>query len=355
MSLDFHQDLKGIQKDIDIALANYLSALAPPVNTGQAIKALELLKEFSSRSGKRLRGAMAIIAYQMFGGKNHKSALKLAVAIELIQNYLLIVDDVMDHSKSRRRLPTIHEQYLGLIKSSLPIEKTVHLSNMLGINVGLIAQHMASEYLATIDDDPNRLLKTHKLFHANILNTCYGQIEDLFNNSYRQVGEEEIIQTYILKSSYYSFINPLQLGATLAGASAKDIEILKQFGVHAGLAFQLQDDLIGMFGDQEKSGKSNTDDLKEGKMTLLIHHGLAHSSPQEFKKIHEALGNDKLTLKQYADVQNILEKAGSREFVQQRAKEESRLALECIEPLKSRREGYDFLNSLLTYIIKRDK
>ncbi len=346
--------LKAFQNEVSGAINAYFAANHAQKAAPNGIQAYELLREFTQRPGKRVRGILAIVAYEMFGGTSHKTALDMAVAIELVQSFLLIIDDVMDHSKTRRGGSTVHEQYFEQLAKDFADPKARHLSNMLGVSVGVIAQHMAAELLANLDGSATDLRRVQTLFHKNILATCYGQIEDLYSDAtQKRSKEDEILQIYALKNSYYTFINPLQTGAALAGASENDLSIMNKFGIHAGVAFQLHDDLIGIFGDENKTGKSNMDDLREGKMTLLIHHGLTHGNQKQAAAIKAALGNDKITNSQHLSVQTILQEVGSRQYVTNMAKQEVDKALGVLAEFKHY-PRYDFLTELLKYMIERE-
>lgn len=353
MEQGINKTLRVFQTEINSAMEAYFEGQAINNLPTHSKQALEFLRDFSKRPGKRIRGALAMTGYKMFGGSDNKAALDLAVAIELIQNYLLIIDDVMDRSISRRGEPTVHEQYLAELEKDLSESEARHLSNMLGISVGVVAQHLAAELLSSLDVAPDRLQKAQQLFQANILATCYGQIEDLFNSKERKIDEKSIIEIYTLKNSYYTFINPLQIGATLAGADEKALRAIKNFGIHAGVAFQLQDDVIGMFGDEKKTGKSSMDDLREGKMTVLIHHALDSTDKTQSQTILKALGNKDLTSEYHREVKNILESLGSRGYVSSMAKREAQKASQLLDVFGESEEK-KFLQNLLVFIIERE-
>lgn len=350
--------LKQLQQEINDYMVEYFEskeALLAVDLTDHGKLAFERLREFTTRPGKRVRGALAIVAYEMFGGKNHKTAMELAIAIELIQNYLLIVDDVMDRSVTRRGGSTIHTAYTKEFENSHQHEDAVHLGNMLGVNVGLIAQHMASDIMARLDEKPENVIATMSIFHQNVAATGYGQIEDLFGDALKVVNEESIETVQRLKSSYYTFVNPLQSGARLAGADETTLEELKNFGIPAGIAFQLQDDVIGLFGDEKSSGKSSIEDLKEGKITLLIHEALTKGSEEQVKEVKQALGNENVTEKQHQRVKEIVESVGGLKYSQEKAQANVDAAREIIQNSNWPEDGKRFIDGLIDYVIERDR
>lgn len=259
-------------------------------------QAYELLKDYSRRPSKRIRGTLAVLTYEMFGGTIKRDSYDVAAAIELVQNYLLLIDDVVDRSNQRRGRPTAHKIYLDeFSKATLSEEEKTHVSNMLAVHVGLLASHLASEIMSQLAGDAEIVQQATEVFHRNILITCLGQINDLYS-TYDHPDEKKLLHNLSRKSSYYTFINPMQIGAVLAGADEKELISINDFGVAAGIAFQLQDDIIGMFGDPSDSGKSNMDDLREGKYTLLIQHLFEKCSEDETRFMKNALGNQSLTV-----------------------------------------------------------
>lgn len=348
-------EFRNYKQEIDKALKQVFADLPKFIKldlSSNSLAALEKLKEYSLRPGKRIRGSLATFAYDCATKSTYASAgLRAAVAIELIQSYLLVIDDVMDRSSLRRGLPTIHKLYLQ--------EKhPQHLADMMALNVGLVSQHLASGLLASIDEEPTRLIKAGEVFHRNILATTFGQMDDLFQHSrVDNISETDILRMYRLKSSYYTFINPLQIGLILGGSGdEKILQEIEKFGGEAGIAFQLYDDLLGVYGQSAATGKSNLDDIKEGKYTLLIWYAFSHSSPEDLRLLKEALGNSQVDLADLAHVQQILEKCGSKKFVESRALSHAKQAKKIISASDFwDNQAKDFLIKLVDYSTKRER
>jgi len=150
------------------------------------------------------------------------------------------------------------------------------------------------------------------------------------------VRESELLRVLRLKSGRYTAERPIQLGALLAGAPTELREELSRYGTAVGEAFQLQDDLLGLFGDPATVGKPVGDDLREGKFTLLIHHALVKGDPADRQLVAGALGDPNLTAAEVARVQAALERTGARRAVTAMIAErlgEARRALETLAPL----------------------
>jgi len=349
--------LRSLRGDIDAHIELYLQALPNMLAIGVSQNgelALDRLREFAMRPGKRIRGALAIIGYEMFGGTRKQTGLDLALAVELVQNYLLIVDDVMDRSEQRRGGETVHRQYRRMLERDYALDDAGRLGDMLGINAGLIMQHLAARALNGIDEAPERIVRAEHLFQTNIAATGFGQMDDLMNEAGQALDLDGTRRMYILKSSYYSFINPLQLGAVLAGADDEQLVPIREFGEQAGLAFQLQDDIIGMFGDEHTTGKSSMDDLREGKMTFLMRHALSHADDAQLQVLKAALGNKDVTAEQHAEVRAMLESLGSREYAKREAQRAARAGLAVLDAQKNwDMQGTVFLSGLLEFIVRR--
>ena len=283
--------------------------------SSQSLDALEKLREYSLRPGKRIRGSLASFAYDYATGEQYGEAgVQAAVALELVQNYLLIVDDVMDRSDVRRGLPTVHQLYL---QEQTEAEKDLHLANMLAVNVGLIAQHLVNIVLARIDQDAPRIQQATLLMHRNIAATGFGQIDDACQQVGKVFSEEDIIRKYRMKSSYYTFVNPIQIGLVLGGVvDQKTLDEVEDFGLAAGIAFQLKDDLLGVFGESETTGKPNTDDVEEGKYTLLVQYAFDHGSDKDITYLKSVLGTPDVSNEDMTKVQAILESCGAKQYVE---------------------------------------
>lgn len=354
-----HEHALGVLRtEINAQLGEYFAALPAGLDIRLSVdgrQALERLREFTLRPGKRIRGALAMVGYEMFGGTHHSAALDLAVVIELMQSYLLIVDDVMDRSVERRGGPTLHLQYRDLLQERYGDKSPDHEGDMMALNIGLLAQHLAARLLNDLDEVPPRVLRAAQVSQTNLIATGLGQMDDLLNQAGKPTDQEAIRQMYLLKSSYYTFVNPLQTGAALAGASESQLRPLKEFGLQAGLAFQLQDDIIGMFGTEQQTGKSPLDDLREGKLTMLMHYALEQANKTQLQVLRGALGNPQVTVEQHAAVKELLVALGAPDYVRQQAEQAVAAALDVLQAQKTWDEsGKAFLADLLQFVINRE-
>ena len=314
--------------------------------------ALEKLREYTLRPGKRIRGSLAAAAYDSVAKTIYgESGIMLGVALELMQSYLLIVDDVMDESALRRGQPTIHRLYAA----AADIYSNPNETNMLAINVGLIGQHLANLALVDAPESSEWIVATLRSVHHNITATGFGQLDDLYQRAGRKVTQPDIIRKYRYKSSYYTFINPLEAGLVLGGMAG---EVAHReavaFGEAAGIAFQLHDDLLGIFGDTSVMGKSNIDDIQEGAYTLLVYYALQHATPRDVAELRAALGNQHLKSSDMLRIQEIFEVSGASAFVRAEVVRYGDIARQALAASTIWDESFKArLTELLDYVITR--
>lgn len=354
------EELKNIQSMLDTMLIEYLEKEVMPEarsfhqSTELAINAY---RDIVIRGGKRLRGAFVIKGYEMIKGEIDEEVYKAAMAIEMVHAYLLLLDDFNDKSDIRRGGPTAHkmiEQYH--IENKLKGDP-FHYGISTAAIAALVGQHTANNLLLSLKYPADLKIKAVRKVNDAINITALGQIRDIHNQTIHNAIEEDVLKVHEYKTANYTYLNPLQLGATLAGASEQELEDLKGYSIPAGIAFQIQDDILGMFGDPKETGKSNKDDLMEGKITLLITKALENASEPELKIIQSALGNRSVSDDIHRQVQDIIVKTGSLEYSKQFALKlvsESKESLNQKFSKYSGNAGFRFILGVADYMIERE-
>ena len=296
---DLKQYAPYIDQHIEKVLCDFADEVQPEADDEQATWALSAIREYALRPGKRLRGALAACLYDVRTGQKYAEAgLSLAAVIELIHDYLLILDDVMDRSATRRGLPTVNE----------------FEADMMAVNVGLLVQHIASWSLSRMDVNTKIV---QQIMHRNIGITGFGQMADVAGTVTRPATSEQIIKKYYKKSSIYTFVNPLLCALALAGDTDETAQQqVEAFGLPAGLAFQLRDDWLGIFGSPEESGKSNLDDIHEGKNTFLVQETLERCTEDQKKTLLEIIGNEQATEDDLKVVKDVMMQTGAVDVAQ---------------------------------------
>lgn len=309
--------------------------------------ALRVVRDYCLREGKHIRGALAALTYDhLMTQAPSERAIQLAASVELMHNYLLIIDDVMDQSPLRRGRKTIHELY----REEYP-DATIVESDMMGINTGLLVQHLAGFALAGLDNTG----ELERAMHRNIALTGMGQIDDMYQKVVRGATSDEVLTKYAKKSSFYTFVNPIECAYVLAGRNDDTARRdCREYGVPAGIAFQLHDDYLGIFGDSTASGKANLDDIHEGKTTLLVVEALRLAGAQERTEILEIIGNHQAGEAELLKIRAIMQSSGALEVTQSKTAEMVVAAIEAARQAESWNVKYaDFLVELTEYGVKR--
>jgi geranylgeranyl diphosphate synthase type I len=301
-------------------------------------KLVETVKDVVLRGGKRLRPAFVYFGYKACGGQNEKAILYTSQAIEFLHTAGLIHDDIIDRASVRRGKPAAH-QLLGESGA---------------IVAGDLCFFLADEILtnSSFGDRPTR--KAQRYFNLLRSEVIYGQYLDVLAQKERKIGEEKIMKILKYKSGKYTVERPLHLGAALANAPPKAFEVFSGYGVPLGVAFQIQDDILGMFGQEKETGKPIDSDLKEGKRTLLVAKVLERLKGRERTKFINLLGNKRLTRKNLIWAQSKVEETGALTYSQDLAKKLVQEAKEALSQHSFKKEGKDFLIGIANYIIERE-
>lgn len=321
----------------------------------EAVEALEILKEYTLRKAKRLRAALFYYTYLMMGGTDKQEALRTSMFIELIQSYLLIHDDVMDQDALRRGKPTVHFIYKDIHAKRNYAGDSLHFGEAQAINLGDVSCHLALSIITEANFDSDKKIKALEKLNKQISTVGYGQILDVFGAAQSVINEADVMRIHHYKTATYTYETPITVGALLMGASDGDLDILSHYAIPAGIAFQIQDDILGMFGDEDKLGKANDSDLREGKHTLLIVKALEKATPEQKKIIEDALGNKDLTDEMAEAVRKVVIETGSLEYSKQLAVNyvhQAKFAL--TRKPEWQGEGREFLDGIADYMINRE-
>ncbi|MEI6728015.1 MAG: polyprenyl synthetase family protein [bacterium] len=318
---------------------------------------LDQVLKASVNSGKRLR---PILAYHGFGllGDATKSSDDLAylgISLELFHTFCLIHDDFIDKSSLRRGQKTIHEVYKADFESVMDQNVATHLGSsaaVLGGDLAFVLAEMAYSEVQMLSPD------FVKVYRQMQLEVCLGQADDTFGTGIAdlsKLSEDQVLNMLDYKSGRYSIEKPLLLGAILAGVNNDQRQVLSEFGTRLGVVFQLVDDVLGIFGNNLITGKSNSSDLAEGKRTLILLRTYNESSSEEKKQILRLVGDNNLSAVNLEWFKSLVVSTGVLAGINDFCRNEVNYLKNLIKDNFTANESQGFLISLADYIILRQK
>lgn len=313
--------LAAYKKQIDADIARYAAHVhtATRKQYGQAAgQVTDVFLDMLQRGGKRLRGALVMIGYELCGGRDQAMIVRAATALEMIQAYILIIDDIQDRAHLRRGKPTAHEMLAAAYAAQGP-ETAKHVGMSLALNAAYSGGHAAQMLLAGLQADAGRRNKVLGIVNQALVVTAHGQTNDALNALRDDVTEADVARVMEWKTSYYTFLNPLCVGMVLAGADCADTDAIRPYALAAGQAFQLTDDILGAFGRDAATGKEAMGDIREGKRTVLTAYALAHLRGPDRAVLAAALGNERLGATEFAQARQLIERSGALAHAQQLA------------------------------------
>jgi geranylgeranyl diphosphate synthase type I len=185
--------------------------------------------------------------------------------------------------------------------------------------------------------------------------TAHGQTNDIMNEVVPDVERADIERVLRWKTAEYTFLNPLCVGMVLAGADCSATDAIRDYAIHAGIAFQISDDMLGIFGTEQEHGKSPVDDIREGKRTLLVAHALEHANDTDKVFMLQMLGNNAITPAQFDRCKTIFVNSGALVYARQEAQQHVEQALQALRAESQRWPVADvaFLQQLAEYLLSR--
>lgn len=331
---------RALATHVERSLADYLAtrgeamtAMAPSFGS-----AVDALSEFVLSGGKRLRPTFAWWGWRGAGGSGDdeqaRAVLRAVSALELIQACALVHDDLIDASAVRRGKPTVHVSLASRHRARGWLGEPERFGAAAAILLGDLALAWADDMFTGSGLDPHRLVAGLTPWQAMRTEMLAGQYLDVQTQAIGDESAAAALSVARMKTAAYTVERPLHLGAALAGAPRRMVSALRTFGADIGVAFQLRDDLLGMFGDTEVTGKPAGDDLREGKRTLLMSLGLSKADAAgrhaEARLLRSALGDDDIDGTTVESAREILVQVGAVSDVECRIQELTGSALDAL-------------------------
>ncbi len=280
-----------------------------------------------NQDGKYLRASLVGLGYQT-AGKQDDNYKHLSAALEIFQTSILIHDDIIDNAKLRRGKDTIpvsyQKKYSNPIKENDTFEtKKTNFSNSMGICVGDLGFYIANQIIVKSYKENPYLANLLEYYNEVVIKTCHGEMLDVilpFKEEYFKTTpqlEDKIIEIAKLKTAWYSVIGPYCLGLILGGIKENQIKIMEEILLKIGVAFQIEDDILGIYGDEKQLGKSITSDPEEYKQTILYSYTIKTNYKEELQKYY----GKKLTKQEIDKVKEIFEKSGAKKYAENKMEE----------------------------------
>ena len=327
--MDVIKKLKDMSKELDKPIKEYIKDEEPS-------KLIEATRQYPYAGGKRMRPSMVLASCKAVGG-DEKKAIPLAVAIEYIHNFTLIHDDLMDGDEKRRGMTTSHILY-GLPTAILAGD-------------GLFAK--AFDLIADLDIPAEDVRKILKVVSVAVWDLARGQQMDINNENSKTVSMDTYIETIRLKTSVL-FAAGAAGGAIIGGADEKTVKSVHEYAMNLGVAFQMFDDILGIYGDPEKTGKSAGNDIRKGKNTVMVCHARENIKDEKImKEFLSIFGKENATNEEIEVARKILKDSGSYDYAISMAKEYVDVATKCLDCLKES-EDKQFMVALAEYSMARE-
>ena len=318
-------------------------------------KTARYLADQTLNGGKRIRAALAVQGYLAGGGKLNPAIYDIGAAMELVHSYFLIHDDIIDQDDLRRGRPSMHCRFSSSLSKNMPLVRRNHLGQSLAILAGDISSVWAYELFARSNFPAEQKIKALNEMNRMIFKCGTGEILDVALELKNSPKENDIFKVQIYKTASYTIEGPLAIGAILGGAKLQAIKALREFARPLGIAFQIQDDVLGLFGDEKEIGKPIGSDLRQGKMTLLMLRALKRADNSQKRIIQSALGNKNISKKQINEVRAIVQQTGSLAYSQNLVQKFSTRSKNILSNSSLPIHTKSFLSGLIEYLAKRSK
>jgi geranylgeranyl diphosphate synthase type I len=309
--------LKGLRADIDSALKEFVEKQVTELSKigSELLPAGQALSRFILDSGKRLRPIFAVVGYLGSGKELSKEIIKAASALELIHVCALIHDDLMDGSDTRRGAPSIHREFEVIHRKDGRAGNSQQFGAATAILLGDLALVWSAKMLHQSGVSDDVLINSLPMYDELRVELMAGQFLDVYEQTSHSSSLERSRKIARYKSGKYTIERPLHFGAALAQVRNLD-SVYTDYGIPLGEAFQLRDDLLGVFGESELTGKPTGDDLLEGKRTALIAKAFELGSASSAMTLTSVLGNRKASADSIEKAKNIIVETGALAFIE---------------------------------------
>ncbi|GAA1101043.1 polyprenyl synthetase family protein [Nocardiopsis composta] len=332
MTSSLSSPVSYVRPAVDAALARFVQEhRARLLEIGAELAPAADALEAMLTGGKRLRPAFCFWGWRGAGGTDVPEIFTAAASLELLQACALIHDDVIDNSDTRRGLPSTHRRIAGLHRDSGWSGAAEEFGRGAAILIGDLCLAWSDEMYQGSGLPAEALAAGRRPFDAMRTEVMAGQYLDTLEQVRDGEAVEAALRVMDYKSAKYTVERPLHLGAALAGRYDDLAPVYTAYGRPLGLAFQLRDDLLGVFGDPERTGKPAGDDLREGKRTVLVAETLARAGAADAAEFRRRLGDPDLSAETIAWMGGLAEDSGALAACERRIDDHVAQATEALE------------------------
>jgi geranylgeranyl diphosphate synthase, type I len=290
----------------------------------------DAIEDFVLLGGKRLRPAFAYWGYRAAGGVDRDELVAALAALELVQASALMHDDVMDASDFRRGEPAVHRRFAAVHRRNDWAGDPEGFGRAAAILLGDLCLAWSDELLHGSGLDPHTLARARPVFDEMRTEVSAGQYLDVLAQVSRDTSIERASTIARYKSAKYTVERPLLFGAALADAPPRVRAAFSGYGLPLGEAFQLRDDILGVYGDPARTGKPAGDDLREGKRTYLVAAAVSAADPVGRAALLAGLGDPELDDARVTTLREIIDGTGALARTERRIDELTRQALDAL-------------------------
>ena len=302
-------------------------------------------KEHNLRPAKRIRASFVYYGYLLGKTDATDSVWTAAMAAEVVHTALLMHDDFMDRDIVRRGGPTTHKYYEAKTKNP-------HYGNSMAVDTGDAVLCAGFDLLAGVADK-----KVIRQMLRAIVNTAHGQAYDITLETLGKWQEDDVINLHKAKTAIYTYENPLKIGGLMAGIPEEALKILHDYAMNGGVAFQLQDDILGVFGTPGKTGKSADSDLLQGKCTMLVLKVFSGGTNGQQNAVRKVWGKLEASRKNLDDAKQAVIDSGSLKYSNDLAREYAANAAKTASELRKlhlNSEAIDYIQGIAEYMVNRE-
>lgn len=311
------------------------------------------LQDFILAGGKRIRPALVYYGYRLLRNDKERELLDMIPFAEFVQAFLLIHDDIIDNDSFRRGKPTVHKIFEQFHKKKRLRGNGEGFGKSVALLVGDLAQTYAIEFLLRADFPEHRKRRALMELNTVTTTTLFGQYVEVVASHKEEATEKDINLIHQLKTAKYTVESPLRIGAIVAGATETQLMEISRFAIPLGTAFQIQDDILGLFGNEQELGKPVGSDIREGKKTLLISKAMENLAPAERKYIQSCLGKQDISKEEIQKIRRLAKKSRALQYSQTLIQKLTAESKRGIEQSSFQEQTKKILLELADYLAKR--